>query len=269
MFNRKSLLASGIATAIFAVSGVSAATLQSSHAGSAASPTFNIPFGTTVLYDQTNNPSANGAPVQNFSSSYDAYDSEAADDFVVPAGGWTISSFNMVTTVGSPLTTTASVNIYPDVAGLPGGAPACSYAAAPANVTTAGTTITLPTTCSLGAGNFWFAVSVDVDFGVAGQIFWSTRNTQSNSIGVWRNPGDGFASGCTNWAPLASCGGATPVGGGFPDYLFQVVGAVGGGGVIPLEPARELPTLSQWSALLAAGGLALLGLFGVRRRSRG
>lgn len=265
MFNRKTLLASGIATAIFAVSSVSAAPLQSSHASPALSPTFNVPFGSTVLYDRVGNDSGNGAPVQNFSSSYDAYDSEGADDFVVPAGGWTISSFNMVTTVGTPLTTVASVNIYPDAAGMPGTAPACSYAAAPANVTATGTTITLPTTCPLAAGTYWFAVSVDVDFGTGGQIFWSNRTDQANSLSVWRNPADGFGSGCTNWDTVPNCA----VGGSFPDFQFQVVGAVGaGGGGTPYVAPAQLPTMSQWSALLAVGGLALLGLFGVRRRSR-
>ena len=261
------MLASGIATAIFAVSSVSAAPLQTSHASPAVTPTFNIPFGSTVLYDRVGNASGNGAPAQNFSSSYDTYDSEGADDFVVPAGGWTISSFNMVTTITTPLTTVAAVNIYPDAAGLPGTAPACSYAAAPANVTASGTTITLPTTCSLAAGTYWFAVSVDVDFTVGGQIFWSNRTDQDNSAAVWRNPLDGFVSGCTNWDTLANCA----VGGSFPDFQFQIVGAVGGGGVVnpPYAGAQELPTMSQWSALLAAGGLALLGLFGVRRRARG
>ena len=174
---------------------------------------------------------------------------------------------SMVTTIGTPLTTVASVNIYPDAAGMPGTAPACSYAAAPANVTASGTTITLPTTCSLGAGTYWFAVSVDVDATAGGQIFWSNRLDQDNSLSVWRNPADGFGSGCTNWDTVPNCA----VGGSFPDFQFQVVGAVGGGGVInpPYAGAQELPTMSQWSALLAAGGLALLGLFGVRRRARG
>jgi hypothetical protein len=122
----------------------------------------------------------------------------------------------------------------------------------------------LPAACELGAGTYWLAVSVDVDFGVGGQIFWSTRTVQSNALAAWRNPGDGFASGCTDWGTIPSCG----VGGGVdPDVLFQILGTEGGGGV-PAAPPRELPTLSQWGVLFGAAGLALLGMLRVRRRNQ-
>jgi hypothetical protein len=81
---------------------------------------------------------------------------------------------------------------------------------------------------------------------------------------VWRNPNDGFESGCTTFTAMTTCG----VGGGVsPDFLFQIVGTVGGGGV-PYVPPRELPTLSQWGLMLGAAGLAMLGMLGMRRRSR-
>ncbi|SFM96446.1 hypothetical protein [Dokdonella immobilis] len=261
----KSLLAGSIAAAVFAMSTAGAAVPQASHAGVAVQPNFPAPNGAAiVLYDQTDSASGNGAPAQNFEASYDAYDSEGADDFVVPASGWTVTQVNLVTTITTPLTTTAAVNIYPDAGGVPGGTATCSYPSAAADVTAGGTTITLPTSCALGAGTYWVAATVDVDFASNGQLFWSNRTIQSNSPAVWRNPGDGFASGCTTFTAMTTCG----VGGGTnPDFLFQIVGTAGGGGV-PAEPARELPTLSQWSALLAAGGLALLGMFGLRRRAR-
>lgn len=265
MINRKSLLASGIAAAVFAMSSAGAAVLNNSNAGTAAQPSFPAPAGgSVILYDQTDSAAGNGAPAQNFEAAYDAYDSEGADDFVVPAGGWTIDQVNLVTTVGTPLATTASVTFYADAGGVPSGTPSCSYPSAPANVAAGGTTITLPTTCALGAGTYWVAAIVNVDFATNGQLFWSNRSVQSNSLAVWRNPGDGFGSGCTTFTAMTTCG----VGGGTnPDFLFQIVGTVGGGGV-PFAPPRELPTLSQWSALVAMGGLALLGMFGLRRRSR-
>jgi len=265
MILRKTSLAAGIAAAAFTVCSATAAPIVSSHVGAAATPAFPAPNGSSVvLYDQTDSPGTNGFPVQNFETAYDAYDSEGADDFVVPAGGWTIDTVNLVTTTGTPAAQTASVNFYPDAAGLPGATAACSYASAPANVGAASTTITLPAPCVLGtAGTYWVAVSVNQSFGSNGQIFWSTRTVQSNSPYAWRNPGDGFASGCTNWAGGAACG----VGGGVdPDSLFQIVGVVGGGGG-PAPVARELPTLSQWGLMLGAAGLALLALFGVRRRA--
>ncbi|HQW75542.1 MAG TPA: hypothetical protein PLJ77_01535 [Dokdonella sp.] len=266
MISHKTLLACGIAAAFFSISSADAATLQASHTGAVAQPSFTVPNGSTVLFDQTANPSASGVTAQNFSSGFDAYDNEAADDFAVPAGGWTLSSVNLVTSTSGGFTgpTTVSVNIYPDATGVPGTTAACSYAAAPAVIGATSTTITLPSTCSLAAGTYWLAASIALDFTPNGQVFWTNVTVGSLSDSVWRNPGDGFATGCTDWGTLAACG----VGGGVdPGYSFQLLGAVGGGGV-PAAPVQELPTLNQWSALLAAGGLALLGLFGVRRRAR-
>jgi hypothetical protein len=265
MINRKTMLASGIAAAIFAASTAGAAPISTS-TSVFVQPVFNVPNGSTVLYDQTDNLTTNGTTAQNFSSSYDSYDNEAADDFVVPAGGWTISSVNLATTTNPGFlgATTVTVNVYPDATGIPAVAPVCSYSSAAAVVAAASTAITLPTGCSLGAGNYWLGISVNLDFTPNGQIFWTTRAVGSFADAVWRNPGDAFATGCTDWGTLPTCG----VGGGVDPALgFQIVGAVGGGG-IPLEPARELPTLSQWSALLAASGLALIGMLGLRRRSR-
>ena len=161
---------------------------------------------------------------------------------------------------------TASVNFEPDAAGVPGATATCSYSAAAATVAATATRIVLPTGCSLAAGTCWVGISVALYFAPDGQIYWINDTVGSLSDSVWRNPGDAFDTGCTDWDTLANCG----VGGGVdPGESFQLLGAVGnGGGGAPLEPARELPTLSQWSALLAASGLALIGLFGVRRRSR-
>ena len=264
MIKRKTFLASSIAAAVLTVSSAGAAVLQPSNSSGQAQPIFNTPAGATLLYDQTDAAAGNGVPAQNFEVAYDAYDSDAADDFVVPAGGWTVSSFNLGVTSTFTGAVTSQVTVYADAGGLPGAA-TCSYAAAATNLDGLVATVTLPTTCALGAGTYWVGLAVNLDFAVGGQTFWSNRTTLSNSSAVWRNPGDGFASGCTTFTPLLSCAG---IGGGAgPDLLFQVVGALGGGGV-PAGPAVDLPTLSQWSALLAAVGLAMFGLLGLRRRAR-
>ncbi len=268
MILRKTSLAVGIAAAAFTVCSATAAPIVSSHVGAAVAPAFPAPNGSSVvLYDQTDSPGTNGFPAQNFESGFEAYDNEGADDFVVPAGGWTIDTVNIVNTLstGSPGAFTATVSFYPDAGGLPGATATCTDAAAAAAVGAAGTTITLTTPCVLGTpGTYWVGIAVNMGFGANGQIFWSTRAVQSNSPYAFRNPGDGFASGCTDWgAGAATCG----VGGGVdPDALFQIVGVPGGGGG-PAPVARELPTLSQWGLMLGAAGLALLGLFGVRRRA--
>lgn len=267
MITRKTLLASGIA-AVLAATGVGAATLQSSHPGTPQTVSFTQATSAAVLFDQTDNASGDGAPAQKFEPAFDVYDTEGADDFVVPTGGWTLTEVDLVTSTGAGFTgaTTASINIYPDASGMPGGTATCSFPSTAATVTATTTTVALPGGCSLGAGTYWVAAQIDLEYGANGQIFWSNRTVQSNSAGLFRNPGDGFGSGCTSWDTQANCG----VGGGTnPDFLFQLVGDVGGGAA-PLPAYAPVPTMSQWGAGLGVAGLALLGLFGLRRRhSRG
>ena len=88
----------------------------------------NTPNGTlntsgVLLYEQWDNPSGNGAPVQNFESTFDIYDCEGAVDFVVPDGkAWTIDEIEIAFSYASlPLTNTnVTVRFYKDNGGIPG-----------------------------------------------------------------------------------------------------------------------------------------------------
>ncbi|HEX7769232.1 MAG TPA: hypothetical protein VF422_04300 [Dokdonella sp.] len=184
------------------------------------------------MYDQTG-AASNGAPVQEFQAVYAAYSAEGADDFVVTdAAGWNVSAFNFTVsfTAAPPPTITYDVNVYPDSSGLPGATATCSYTAIPGVVTGGtGLSVALPSACSLPQGTYWVALQANVDF--PPQMFWSNKpDAGLGSNGAWRNPGGGFGAGCPNWADITTCGGSSPVGGGNPAFLFQVVGAVGGGG---------------------------------------
>jgi hypothetical protein len=182
---------------------------------------------TGILYDQTDNASGNGAPAQDFEAAYNVYDNEGADDFVVPANTqWNIDGVVIIgtqSTGGTPAS--VDVTFYADSATFPAASPTCTYS----NVATftGNTTInvTLPSACVLGPGNYWMAFSVNQNFGGGGgQYFWSNRTTQNNNGGVWRNPGNGFGTGCVNWNRQTTCG----VGGGTsPDFLFQISGTAG------------------------------------------
>lgn len=179
-----------------------------------------------VLYDQTDSASGNGAPDQNFEAAFDAYDSEAADDFVVTEPtGWTINRINTVGTTGTPGGALVDVNFYMDVGGAPDTVAICSYSAISPTDTLGSFNIDLPTDCILPPGTHWVAIQVDQNFGTFGQHFWSNRSVDNGSGGVWRNPGDGFGSGCTDWSTAGTvCG----VGGGFNDFLFSLEGVLGG-----------------------------------------
>ena len=52
------------------------------------------------------------------------------------------------------------------------------------------------------------------------------------SRGHWRNPGDGFGTGCTDWSDITTClvegdKGPVPIGGSGEQFKFQICGVVG------------------------------------------
>ena len=77
-----------------------------------------------VLYDQYDNAAANSTSSQNFEASFDAYDDELADDFVVPSGQtWNINQLDAAGVYYNGIGPAASVNLrfYDNAGGLPGG----------------------------------------------------------------------------------------------------------------------------------------------------
>ena len=61
----------------------------------------------TVLYSQMGTVDS-GAVSQDMQAALDTSDALAADDFVVPAGGWTVSGFNFGITIGGDVSTPAA-----------------------------------------------------------------------------------------------------------------------------------------------------------------
>ena len=182
-----------------------------------------------ILYDQTDNVGTNGFPSQNFEASFDAYDNQGADDFVVPAAEtWTIETVDILGSysVGGGPVPNVDVFIYDDAAGLPGTQVYSALGVVPVDVA-GDLTITLPVAAVLGPGHYWLSVVANMNFTPLGQYFWSTRTVQSNDPYAWRNPLGGFGVGCTTWgAGATTCG----VGGaGEPDALFRLQGTSGRG----------------------------------------
>ncbi len=235
-------------------------------AGASGTADFAEPDGgAMVLYDQIDNASGNGAPDQDFEAAYDVYDSEAADDFDVDwPDGWDVSAVNTVGTTGGAAAT-VDVTFYADNGGTPlGGAEVCAYTDLTDFTDTAGSlSINLDPVCSLPTGLHWVAIQTQQDFATAGQHFWSNRTVDNNAPGHWRNPGDGFGNGCTDWSVAgATCG----VGGGFNDFQFQIVGTLGTPPP-PDDPTIEVPTLGQFGLAALILGLLGAGVARLRRRS--
>ncbi len=160
-----------------------------------------------VLFNNVDETSPQSINSQNFNASNDAFDAMAADDFVVPAGEtWTITgALVRGTQDGATPATTADVKFFTDSGGAPGTeiptpgtATATDYPRM--NLTFAGPTLT--------AGTYWFGVSAVLDPGASppfSQWYWSENSEQFGSKSVYRNPGDGFQSGCTSFTTKSSC----------------------------------------------------------------
>ncbi len=205
-------------------------------------PRYNGPEA--VLYDQTDNPGANSITSQDFEASNDAFDNQAADDFVIPTGdvAWTIEQVEVAGAYFNGTGPAPAVNVYfyLDAAGLPGAEVYSAIGLVPTDPGGLGSfTIDLTVPAVLPAGTYWVSVQARMDFSVGGQWGWTERTVQSTSAGAWRNPGGGFGTTCTDWGPrVTQCGVGTN-----PDQIFRLNGTIGGGEVCS-APA-DVPWLSE------------------------
>ena len=183
-----------------------------------------VRVGTVVLYDQYDNPAAFDVTSQDFEPAFDAFDSQGADDFVVPAGQtWSIEGVDVDGTYNGGPAASFHVSFYADAGTLPG-ALACSRLANPFTVGPAGgdAVITLTSPCALTPGTYWVSVQARQDFGPAGQWFWQNRSVQGGNPAAWQNPGGAWGAGCPAWNVRTTC---FPVLAG-PDQVFRLNGIV-------------------------------------------
>ena len=177
-----------------------------------------------VLLDQTGQFSGQGWTSQDFEAAFNAYDNQGADDFVVPAPGWSINEvvapgFNQ----GIPVPA-MNIQFFSNGAGIPG-AVICNYANIPTIDDGLGNTNTvLPAPCVLPAGTHWVSVQARMDFGTSGQWFWGGSLSANGAPGKWQNPGGGFGTPCTTWGDLSSCIA------GDNEWAWQLMGVV-----VPVE----------------------------------
>lgn len=188
-----------------------------------------------VLYDQqTTNPGAltDIATSQNFEAALDQYDTQAADDFVVPANeAWTVNVVEVLGVYdgsGSQVVSTVNVSLHADSgSGLPG-TPVYGATLTPSSGATTGDfVITLSSPPTLGPGTYWLSIQANLDFddgaGNTRQWFWRERTVASNNASAWQNPGNGdptHLGQCTTWkARKAVCNI-----GNYADLLFRLSG---------------------------------------------
>jgi hypothetical protein len=183
-----------------------------------------VPNALQILYSLNTNDSGVGIISQNFTDSgFDIYDSQGADDFIVPTGTKWLVKAVIATGIyfnGSGPADSETVTFYKDAGGTPG--------AVVSSQTTTGTDmggtfkIILPTPVKLlTSGKYWMSVQATMLFAAGGEWGWESTNTLSNTASKWQNPGDGFVTGCTSYADMQTCIG--PAGEG-PDFMFVIAG---------------------------------------------
>lgn len=186
-----------------------------------------------VLFNQITGVTTGFVPAQRFLPP-SPIDATGADDFMVfEADGWTISQFNFDTqfTAAPPI---VDVRVYPDDNGRPGEPALCSYDEIGATIhggILPRLRVPLPAPCVLNQGRYWVSLTRS-----GGSLEWAvgTPDPFPPPFGLgahahWRNPGNGFETGCTDWADILTCldKKGVPVGGGGDQLKFQVCGAVG------------------------------------------
>jgi len=220
-----SLLAAAAALALSAAGSAHAtkATPGAVHVGNGVKVQPFVSKGAmAVLYDQTANDSGSGIVSQNFEATYDAYDAQAADDFVVPAGAsWRIKEVDVGGAYfnGSGPAVSENVTFYKDKKGKPGAVVAEFMEVSGVDNGSGSLKIKLPKTVRLDAGKYWVSVQANMDFSSGGEWAWENQSTVEGKAAMWQNPGDGFGSGCVKYANEDSC-----VNAGLGDHLFMLKG---------------------------------------------
>jgi len=230
---KKALLLGVAAAAVAAATGAWAAgPAVHSPQGKAHSPR-HAPGVANVLYDQNGTDSGLGIVSQNFESSFDAYDAEAADDFTVTEGSkWIIREVDVsgVYFNGSGPASSVNVTFYNHVVGrkgkrsTPGTVRKAYSAVVPAIDNFGSFAITLPNAIRLKPGNWWVSVQANLDFFAGGEWGWENQTTAVGNPAVWRNGGGGFTTGCNNWGQENVC-----IADGQGDHMFTLRGDVIGG----------------------------------------
>jgi hypothetical protein len=224
----------GVFLALFAAANPSGERRLGSAATAGATPAGSG----SILFDQLTGFTVGHVPSQRFVPP-GAFDAESAEDFeVFDAQGWTIGEFKFEIGLAGSEPTMVDIRVYPDNNGHPGEPALCSYDGL------AGTLhgfeqpvlrVPLPTSCALGQGRYWVSVVRSDGSGMSWGDGPPTPFPPPFILGAhghWRNPGDGFGTGCTDWSDITTClVDGKPIGGSGEQFKFQICGIVGLDGI--------------------------------------
>jgi hypothetical protein len=176
----------------------------------------------TVLYDQYNNRGANVTLSGAFADFFQ-FNSDLADDFVVPAGQtWAVQSIvaDGKYFVGTGPATDWNVFFYADNAGFPG-AQVYNTTHQPVQQHNTTFTVNLPTPAMLSPGTYWVEIQANTR-NVGQEWGWANRTVTSGNAAAWQNPGGGFGF-CQSWSRR---GATCNIDASAPDQLFALNGTI-------------------------------------------
>lgn len=169
-----------------------------------------------VLYDQLDQIGDGFMSSHNFTDPGSvANTTYAADDFIVPAGEtWEVSYVDLAGAYfGWTGTTIQALNLvfYEDNGGLPGaeihtlnGLTGYNELVLDAGVNLTKYEVMLPSMLTFTEGHYWIGVQAVSDYNVTGQWGWCTHvDVTIEAEYHWKNPGDGFGTGFTDWTPAS------------------------------------------------------------------
>ena len=125
-----------------------------------------------VLYDQTSGAGTNSLASQNFEAAYDIYDCQGADDFVVPAPGWSIDLVENLGVYWNGTGPAASVNVWflSNSGSLPGAVIEQRLNVVPSGgLSTGAFVIPISPAVNLAPGTYWISIQANMDYGLGGQ----------------------------------------------------------------------------------------------------
>jgi hypothetical protein len=196
-----------------------------------------------ALYDQYDNIATEepvDIPSQDAETALDFFDSQAADDFIVPAGQtWHVTEVDVLGEYDSAGPAASfHVFFYENGAGdLPGSLVASRLENPYTGSSDFVITLTEPVT--LLEGHYWVSVQARQDIITSGFWLWHNRTVQSNSGAAWQNPGNGFGTGCVVWVRKTACAQLAQTA---PDQVFRLVGISGGATPTPTVTPSTTPT---------------------------
>jgi len=186
-------------------------------------------FDTQPLWSQVNEDSGVALSSQNFGeSSFDVYDNQGADDFVVPEGeNWVIRQIEARGTHWGGSGPLDSMNVvfyrgnddHPNKPGQILGERPQSLAQAIGFSTNYLVSLAKPV--KLPPGHYWVSLQGNLFFAQGGQWGWETTRALTGSHAVWQNPADGFQTGCARYRRLLRCFEGFGQG---PDFMYVLYG---------------------------------------------